>query len=475
MAKSTLTPEDQREEVTSSARSPRQNSLRNIGLICEREYKNQITRRSFVISTAIYLLAVIVGSFVPTVIQYINAQSGSEQNRITIVNNAGSVAGMNDAALAHYIETNLNNGQPGQSLGPSAAQSANFTVQTGAPADLNSLKSEVRDGKLKLLLVLERTEKQDISFTDYTASDSAVDSSTAPLQNVAHQLSILDRAERFHLSSTQINSVLAQPQFTLSNLKQDQSDRSTADIVLGYILAYVGAVIIFISIVTYGAGVAQGVAEEKSNHIMEILINAATPFQLMLGKIIGIGAAGLTQMLVTVLTGIIMLAIQTPIKAALLGSAAVTGMSINITGSAINMLLLLLLYFILAFLLYSSLYAAAGALVSQPEEARNAGGPINLLFMIGYLISVSVAAIPGVPDALWVRIMSYVPFWSPTLMLMRIGAGKVAWWEILLTVVLMLAAFPFCAWISARIYRAGILMYGQRFSLGKLIRLNGAG
>ncbi|HLZ61230.1 MAG TPA: ABC transporter permease [Ktedonosporobacter sp.] len=450
-----------------TARSAGQNTLRNIGLICGREYKNQLTQRSFMITTIIYLLAIIIGSFVPTVIQYIGAHSNS-QTTIAVINNAGSIAGMSGTPLINSIETSLNgsgNQAPGQN-----SSTSHFAVQAATATDLNTLKSDVKNGKLNILLVLDRTANQDVHFTCYTTTSDLADSDATRVQTMAGQLSIQDRAGRQHLSSAQVNSLFAEPQFTLTNLQQQKADRSLADTIAGYVLAYVGAILIFMAIMLYGNNVAQGVAEEKGNRIIEILINVTTPFQLMVGKIVGIGAAGLTQMITLVAVGIGMQVIQVPIRAALLGKTAVSS-NPAISGAAINMLLLLLLYFILGFALYSSLYAAAGALVKRQEEARNGGAPINMLFMIGYIVSVSIASIPGVPDAMWVRIMSYVPFWSPTMMLMRIGVGTVAWWEILLTVILMALTFPLCAWISARIYRLGILMYGQSFSPRQLLKM----
>ncbi len=141
---------------------------------------------------------------------------------------------------------------------------------------------------------------------------------------------------------------------------------------------------------------------------------------------------------------------------------------ILITSVTISLLLLLLVYFILGFLLYSTLFAAMGALVKRQDEVQNAVQLLTWLFMIGYIVSFF-----GIytPDATWVRVISYVPFWTPTTMLMRIGAGGVAWWEIVLTIVLMIIAIFICALISARIYRFGILMYGQRPNLRQLVKL----
>src|SRR6185437_8014725 len=134
-----------------------------------------------------------------------------------------------------------------------------------------------------------------------------------------------------------------------------------------------------------------------------------------------------------------------PIHNVLLGNTS-GGLQITITGTSITLLLLILLYFVLAFAFYASLFAAVGALVQRQEDAQKAGTPITMLFMIGYIICLSVIAIPGVPDSTWFKVMSYIPFWTPTMMLARIGVGTVSWWEILLTVGLMLLVIPISAW-----------------------------
>jgi len=269
------------------------------------------------------------------------------------------------------------------------------------------------------------------------------------------------------LRPTQTQNLFAKPDYSIISTQQNTNQRSAGEQVTGYVLAYIGVILIFMAIFMYGMGVATGVAEEKGSRIMEILVNAATPFQLMAGKIIGIGAAGLTQMGLLVTAGILGFLAQ-PILKMILGIPTGAAMSIDITGTSIILLLVVLLYFILGFLLYSTLFAAVGALVKRQEEVQSAAQPLTWLFMIGYLSSFAGAS---TPNALWVKIMSYIPFWTPTLMLMRIGAGDVAAWEIGLSVVLMLVATFFCATISARIYRSGILMYGQKPTLRQMIRL----
>lgn len=241
---------------------------------------------------------------------------------------------------------------------------------------------------------------------------------------------------------------------------------------MGYLVGIVGMVLIFISVMMYGMGVATGVAEEKGTRIMEILINAATPFQLMVGKILGIGAAGLTQIAALVVVELGALALQSPLQTAL--GITGTGLSLNLSGAPVTILILLPVYFILGFLMYATLFAALGALVQRQDEVQNGVAPINLLFMIGYFVSFiggSSALSGSSSEPTWFKVMSFIPFWTPTIMLMRVGIGNVSWWEIGLSILILIAAFIVCTWIAARIYRFGVLMYGQKPKLGQLIKI----
>jgi len=233
------------------------------------------------------------------------------------------------------------------------------------------------------------------------------------------------------------------------------------------LLATAGVILIFISVEIYGAIVAAGVAEEKSSRMMEILVNAATPFQLLAGKIVGIGAACLTQMGGVVVVGITGLLLQTPLQAALFGAHA-GGFSQYLTGVSIPFYFLFLIYFLLAFFLYATLFAGLGTMVKRQEEVQNATILPLMLMAIGYLLFFLTVA---TPDTTLTKVLSYIPFWTPILMLMRLAVGTVAWWEIVVTVGLMLLTILACTWFAARLYRYGVLMYGQKPGLGRVMKL----
>lgn len=445
----------------SAGGAARQNTWRNIGLIVGREYKQRVAQRSFIISTIIILVLIILGACAPTIIGYFASKSSS-QAKITIVNNAGSIAGLGGNDLNSRIGTYLNG-----TASTSGSSSQHFVINSGNADQQSNLRNQVKSGKLDVLLVVDRNANQDLQFTYYTNSSVSNDTNLTQVQGMAAQLETFDKAARLGLSPSQTSSLFAPPTFNVQSLTQDT--RTVGDRVASYFIAYAGIILIFMSVFMYGMGVAQGVAEEKGSRIMEILVNAATPFQLMVGKILGLGAAGLTQMAAFVVVGLVALELQNPLKGLLYGDPNATGgITINLTGVSATLLILLLVYFILGFLLYASLFAAMGALVKRQDEIQNAVQPITWLFMVGYIVSFIGLA---TPDATWVKIVSYIPFWTPTTMLMRIGVGNVQPWEIALTIVLMIVAIFVCAIISARIYRFGILMYGQRPGLGQLARL----
>ncbi len=387
--------------------------------------------------------------------QYITARTTS-QTHVVVVNAAGSIAGLNEATLTAYIRSELN--------GTNTSSTAPYAITSQPQASLGSLQSQVKNGKLDMLLVLARATNQQLRLTYDTNASAISDSNLPRIQALASHLTFLATAHRLGLTPAQIRSLFAPADVTIT---RTQSTRPVSEIVTGYVLAFAGALLIYIAVAIYANIVAVGVAEEKGSRVMEILVNAATPFQLLAGKIVGIGAACLTQMGCLVVVGIAALLLQTPLQAALFGASA-GGFSQYLTGVSIPFYLLFLLYFLLAFFLYATLYAGLGALVKRQEEVQSATMVPSMLVISGWLL-----VYLGVysPDATWTKVLSYIPFWTPMLMLMRIAVGTVAWWEIVVTTALMLVAILACTWFAARLYRLGVLMYGQRPGLGHLLKM----
>jgi ABC-2 type transport system permease protein len=453
------TPEQERTSVAvSSGGAAARHTLRNIRLIIGREYKNRVTQRSFIITSIILLVIVFLAAFIPTIVQLITAGPTS-QTQFVVVNEAGSVAGLDEAKLTTYISSELN--------GTTSGSRAPYAISSQPAASLGSLQSQVKSGKLDILLVLARAANQNLRFTYDTDASATNDSNQSTIQALAQLLTFLDTAHRLGLTSQETQRLAAPPDFTAVHAQQSQTTRPASESAAGFVLAFAGVILIFISIQVYASIVATGVAEEKSSRMMEILVNAATPFQLLAGKIVGIGAACLTQMGSLVVVGIAALLLQTPLQAALFGAHA-GGFSQYLTGVSIPFYLLFLLYFLLAFFLYATLFAGLASLVKRQEEVQSVIILPILLLSSGYVLFFFVVSSP---DATLTKVLSYIPFWTPMWMLMRLALGTVAWWEIVVTVALMLLTILACTWFAARLYRYGVLMYGQRPSLGQLLKL----
>src|SRR5581483_6365540 len=207
-------PPDQRPEalVVSAGGAATQNNLRNTGLIIGREYKNLVGQRSFRITSVILLILVMVGACVPTIVQFFASRSNAPTT-IVVVNDAGTVAGLDNTALAHDIGAVLNGTSGQQPL---------YTLTVATTSALEPLQTRVKDGSLAILLVLDRTPGQDLRFTYYTNTDPASDGNVQTIQALAQQLNVLDTAHRLGLTQSQTTRLFAPPDFTAVSPRQSQ-------------------------------------------------------------------------------------------------------------------------------------------------------------------------------------------------------------------------------------------------------------
>jgi ABC-2 type transport system permease protein len=231
------------------------------------------------------------------------------------------------------------------------------------------------------------------------------------------------------------------------------------------IVGIVFVVLIFITLVIYGMWVAAGVVAEKSSRVMELMISAASPRQLIVGKVAGIGAAGVTQMLGILVPAIVAIWVEDPLANAVLGPGSTVALSV--AGLSPALVAAFLAWFILGFILYGLIYAAAGSLVSRAEDLQMLALPLSLIAIVGYLQA--VLALTG-GTAGFIRFASYMPFWSPFVMLTRLAVGRVQPWEVALSLGLLIGAIGLTFVVAVRVYAAGVLLYGQRPGLRAIAR-----
>lgn len=228
-----------------------------------------------------------------------------------------------------------------------------------------------------------------------------------------------------------------------------------------FVVAFVMLFFIYMTVLIYGLSVMRGVIEEKQSRIVEVLVSSVKPTQMMLGKVIGIGLVGLTQISVWALSALLL----TTVGVSTFASRGMTMPSIPI-----SLLIYFVVYFVLGYFLFATLYALVGSTVSSEDDAQQAQIPVTLLLVVPMMI---FNMILGNPTSTSSIVLSMIPFFAPTLMMMRIAVVNPPLWQILLSMGIMLATILVCIWIAARIYRVGILMYGKRPSiteLGKWLR-----
>jgi ABC-2 type transport system permease protein len=230
-----------------------------------------------------------------------------------------------------------------------------------------------------------------------------------------------------------------------------------------YAAAYAGSFVLYMVILLYAVAVMRSVLEEKTNRVVEVILSSLSPWQLMLGKILGVGAVGLTQLAVWVLMGGAMVALGLPL---LLAARPELGeLAAIIPGP--SFFAYFLVFFLGGYFIFSALYAAVGAMCTSDEEAQQAQFPVMIL------IFVPVVALVGViesPNSTLSVVLSLIPFFSPFLMFARAVGGAAPFWQVALSIVLMVFTLLGVAWVAGRIYRVGILMTGKRPTLTELMR-----
>ena len=415
--------------------------LRNVRLVARREYRVRVRSRAFVLSTLL-LAAVAAGTgLVPILVRALDREA--------VVRLAVHA---DDAALQALAVRSLDTVLNGRTqLDPTARQA--WAIEPAA--DVPAARARVVGGDLAGLLLVGRDAAGTPSF-EYVTNAPPGGRQVVLMRLAPLAVAVNDRVGTvgglvgdFRVTAADTAAPVPQPE-------TDAASRA--------ILATILVILVFITSVTYGMWVATSVAEEKGSRVMELMLNAATSGELLGGKVLGVGAAGLTQYAAIVVPAVGVLILQAPLARLLLGDGgADDGPLVGLTG---GILLAFGVFFLLGFALSALLYAAAGSLVSRQEDVQQVALPMLLLSFGGYI---AAAIATNAPDAAWVAPLSLVPFFSPYLMLVRLMVGHVSAGEVALAVALLVAAIAAALWIAIRVYRAGVLLYGQRPTLWAVV------
>lgn len=425
--------------------------MNKLRLIIAREYMSIVGRKSFIIMTLLFPFLMIAMGSIPVVMAYLN-DKGEETQQIAVIDETGKYA----AALP-----NDNNFNFVTLMGDSMPKDA-FYAKIVIPRDVDStgVVNIYSEGTITPALV--STVRN--ALTDTIQNAHLASMGIPNLQQLV---------EKAHVD-IDVHSI------KLTEAGDEQESSTDAAMILGMILAF----IIFWFVMFSGTMVMNNVVEEKTNRIVEVVVSSCRPFHLMLGKIIGVGLSVLTQMGIW----IILLGIAGMVGGSLLGlsgnmaspemmgaGAAASpevesamgdfmrqALSINYTPIIINFLL----YFIEGYLLYCAIFAALGSAVDQASDTSQLLWPVMLLMMFAFYAAMGCMENPNGPMAFW---CSMIPFTSPIVMMIRLPYD-VPVWQMLISHALLLATALAIVWCAGRIYRRGILHYGQKASVGSLLK-----
>jgi ABC-2 type transport system permease protein len=429
--------------------------MHKIWIIIQREYTSRVKNKRFLMVTflvPLLMVGLIVGS------AYFSFK-GTEERKIAVVDPNG------------FFKDKLKNSNQLKFEFSSGVDTSNY--QAKGYTDI--LLMPLFEGDKKADYILRSKKSMGFSLQESISNKINAAIEDRMLEKAGIQQNVLDSIHK----SAQIAELKAYED------EGKKSKESNAALAMG--IGYASGLLIYITMFIYGTMVLRGVMEEKTNRIAEVIVSSVKPFELMLGKIIGIGAVGLTQFLmwiivVVTLTGVGMGLLPDDMQSQVQqlqqsgGQMGAAGMA-QASESAKNIYAfqhvlsttnwpliigLFLFYFLGGFLFYASLFAAVGSVVNEdPQDAQSLMFPITMPIIFSYIITNVVIQNPNTPMAFWA---SVIPFSSPMVMMARISYGvptTVPYWELALSMVTLIGGFLLTTWLSAKIYRTGILMYGK--------------
>lgn len=433
--------------------------MSKIGLIIKREYLRRVSKKSFILLTFLtpFLFAALV--FVPL---WLSSIKGDEVHTIAILDSTGKYAPLfEDTETYRFIHSE-------QSMD---------AYKQGTDKDIFAFLTITED-------LLENPK----AATLY--SKKQIPGELSRLVNMTLKKQIeSDKLATFNIPNLKEIIKESKINFNIQTIKwgDDGSEKQSSSVVAS-ITGVIFTMLIYMFIMIYGAMVMQGVMEEKTNRIIEIMISSVKPFDLMMGKIIGIGFVGLTQVFLwAIMTLILITGGSFLVGGSIDNEMLQSGMALNANPNIammsaqqpsnewIKMLgtinfaeigILFVVYFIGGYLLYSSLFAAIGSAVDSQEDTQQFMLPVTLLLVFALYAGIYSMENPDGPLAFW---CSMIPFTSPIVMMVRMPF-EVPLWQIILSVGLLYICSIGFTWLSAKIYRVGILMYGKKPSIKEMIK-----
>lgn len=436
-------------------------NMSKIGLIIGREYSVRVKKKSFILTTILTPVFMAVLILIPSLIML---YQGGKQKQVMIIDRSGIVE--------PYFES-----------GESKAY--RFAA---ADADVEQFKADFDGLGIDIIVVVSPMDDfNDVSVTTYSKEPVSLEDKNDISRKV--ETAVRDyKLKAYNITGyddimAKVRTSVPVEALTLTEDGGEKTDSVEAYMVISYIMSF----LIYIFTFMFGNMVMRGVIEEKSSRIIEVVVSSVSSFELMMGKIIGVAGVALTQFVIWIVLTLLLVAGGGALFGADLLSAGGTMAAGDMAGvgeavsetmtsgilpglASLNIPYLLtffLIYFLLGYLLYASMFAAVGSAVDNEADTGQLSLPVTIPLMLGIFIMLHTFQHPGSDLSFWASI---IPFTSPMVMLARLPFGVVPDWQLILSIALLIVTFVFTTWLSARIYRVGILMYGKKATFRDLYK-----
>jgi len=421
--------------------------MQKILKVAQREYIETVKTKTFILG--IVMVPFIIGGIIFFTSRMARGKTGPKPTiKIAVADLSNELADEIKASFDKYNQAN-----PDRQI-----RFHKLEAQEDSDTAENEGRNKLRQGQVDAYVVLDKDILEGsgkIRLYTYKLKASNIDIPST-IENCFREAVVNQRYKTQNISEellTELSDIRKVPAERLEIGSSDDKDRVQSDIdkVLKMMVPFFFMYLIFMGIVGTGQHMISSVIEEKTSRVIEVLLSALSPFQLMAGKILGLGGIGLT--VVSLWAGAAYL------------TARWQGLSIDITA---ELALYFAIYYILGFLLFSSVLAAVGSICNTIKETQSLMMPIMMVFIIPLLAWFKIVQSP---DGTLARVFSFLPPLTPMVMILRLSAGSDIWIvEIFASIVLLVAAVLAAIWIAAKVFRTGVLMYGKRPGLWEVCR-----
>ncbi|MBI2681723.1 MAG: ABC transporter permease [Acidobacteriales bacterium] len=435
----------------------RELNVRHMWLVAKREYLEIVRNKWFLIMTVLTPALVIAWSVVPSMLMMKTTRT---HRTVTVV--------AEDKALGQALVERMSKGSTTKTPTMDATKSAEQQDRDGSiilsytavlsteltEENRKALQGRIDSGSIDGFLWVDHAAL-DAGEINYTARYTNDMIELRSLQDMVRETIRRHRGSALGLNDTQTSEVLRP--YGIDAVRWQNGKASNADFRVLLFSVIILGMTMFMSVMLYGIGVMRAVLEEKSNKIMEVLMSTLTPTELMVGKIVGVGAAGLSQLAIWIAMGSIL-----AVPGVVAASSAIHNLDLGVSAAVY-----FAIFFFLGFFLYSTMCAAVGSIVSTEREAQQ----IQQFVMMPLIASFAAIFLAiRAPNDMAITVMSMIPFCAPVVMYMRIVIQTPPFWQIALSIGIMLVTIAVMFWVAGRIYRVGVLMYGKRATLPEIIK-----